>query len=82
VADTSLGNKNVYHEIGYLMGLNRGGGLAQDNFILVHNTEMAGSDFNKDVGFNLKAHQVLVAKGTEELRTQLKGQIEVYYGLV
>jgi hypothetical protein len=81
VADTTLGNKNVYHEIGYLMGLNQGEGNEQDNFILVHNTDMANSDFDRDVGFNLKAHQILVAKGTDDLRTQLTAQIETYYGL-
>ncbi len=81
VADTSLGNKNVYHEIGYLMGLNKGGGGEQNNFILVHNGEMVESNFDKDVGFNLKAYQVLTAKGTDDLRTQLKMQIETYYGL-
>lgn len=81
LADLSLGNKNVYHEIGYLMGLNKGGKHKQDNFILLHNKRMTGSKFNKDVGFNLKAHQVLIADGTDDLRSQLKKQIEKYYHL-
>ena len=81
VADLSLGNKNVYHEIGYLMGLNKSGEHKQDNFILVHNKQMDASDFKKDVGFNLKAHQVLIADGTDDLRNQLKKQIEKYYNL-
>ena len=63
------------------MGLNKGGEHKQDNFILVHNKQMAGSDFKKDVGFNLKAHQALIADGTDDLRNQLKKQIEKYYNL-
>ena len=82
VADISLGNKNVYHEMGYLMGLNKNSGLAQNNFILVHNSEIKDSDFDKDVGFNMKVYQVLVANGTDDLRNQLKRQIETYYGLI
>ena len=81
VADLSLGNKNVYHEIGYLMGLNQGSNQKQDNFILVHNKQMDKSDFDKDVGFNISSYQVLTTNGTEQLRTQLKCQIEKYYGL-
>jgi hypothetical protein len=59
----------------------KGGGFMQDNFILIHNKAIVGCDFNKDVGFNLKAFQVLAANGTDDLRTQLKTQIETYFGL-
>jgi len=40
LADISLGNKNVYHEIGYLMGLNKGSNKPQDNFILFYNDKV------------------------------------------
>ncbi len=37
IADISHQNGNVYHEIGYLMGLNQGKGLEHKNFILIKN---------------------------------------------
>ncbi|MDD1620460.1 MAG: hypothetical protein LUQ11_03180 [Methylococcaceae bacterium] len=36
IADLSGGNKNIYHEIGFLMGLNQGQGLPHENFLLLH----------------------------------------------
>lgn len=81
LADISLGNKNVYHEIGYLMGLNKGQNKHQDNFILFHNSEVSGANFNKDHGFNIKTYQVLVAQDTNELRRQVLDQIKTYYNL-
>ncbi len=81
IADLSLGNKNVYHEIGYLMGANKGAGLSQDNFILVHNKSISGSDFSKDVGFNIKSFQVLTADDTNDLREKVKTQLEIFYNL-
>jgi hypothetical protein len=80
IADLSLGNKNVYHEIGYLMGLNQGKLKGQNNFILIQNTETKSSDFGKDVGFNLNHFKVLTVDGTNDLREQLKDEIKKYYG--
>ncbi|MBB6214539.1 hypothetical protein HNQ80_000622 [Anaerosolibacter carboniphilus] len=82
IADLSLGNKNVYHEIGYLMGLNQGYERGHDNFILVHNKGIPGAAFEKDVGFNIKDFKVLTVSSTNELRNQLKVQIKRYYGLL
>lgn len=83
IADLTMGNKNVYHEIGYLMGMNIGKERKQDNFIFVHNTSVSeNADFSKDVGFNLKAHKVLKVSDTNTLRANLKIQIEKYYQLV
>ena len=70
-----------YHELGYLMGVNEGAGLKQDNFILVHNKQTSENGFDSDVGFNIKTFQVLTADGTNELRTKIKEQIEIYYSL-
>lgn len=81
IADLSLGNKNVYHEIGYLMGLNQGKLEKQNNFILLHNKETANSDFNKDVGFNLKEHTILITNDTNDLREKIKEQIKIYYSI-
>lgn len=34
IADLTQSNKNVYHEVGFLMGLNQGRGEPHENFIL------------------------------------------------
>lgn len=82
LADITLGNKNVYHEIGYLMGLNKGAEKPQDNFILLHNKKVAKAEFDKDHGFNIKTYQVLLADGTNDLRNKIKEQVKKYYHLV
>ncbi|MEZ5710092.1 MAG: DNA sulfur modification protein DndB [Blastomonas sp.] len=79
IADLSGGNKNVHHEIGYLMGLNRGNGLADENFLLVHNEQMG--DPAKDIGFNLAGIKQLRVKDTNGLREDVKKQVELFYGL-
>ena len=53
IADLSQGNKNVYHEVGYMMGLNRGKGQAQANFILVAR-DRPEDKLEMKMGFNLK----------------------------
>ena len=79
IADLTCGNKNVYHEIGYLMGLNQGKGLKHENFLLLHNGGIG--DAKSDVGFNLTAIKQLRVDDTNSLREQVKRQIAVYYGL-
>ncbi|EKO3437244.1 TPA: hypothetical protein ACOJPC_004169 [Vibrio fluvialis] len=79
IADLTCGNKNVYHEIGYLMGLNQGKGLKHENFLLLHNGGI--SDAKADVGFNLTAIKQLRVNDTNSLREQVKRQIAVFYGL-
>lgn len=79
IADLTLGNKNVYHEIGYLMGLNQGKGLQHENFLLLHNGGVG--DAQTDVGFNLAAIKQLRVNDTNELREKVKQQIAVFYGL-
>ena len=81
IADLSLGNKNVYHEIGYLMGLNQGKLEKQNNFILLHNKKTANSDFDTDVGFNLKGLTILKTDDTNDLRKKIEEQIKIYYGI-
>jgi len=80
IADLTCGNKNVYHEIGYLMGLNQGKGLKHENFLLLHNGGIG--DAKADVGFNLTAIKQLRVSDTNTLREQVKRQIAVFYGLV
>lgn len=79
IADLSGGNKNVHHEIGYLMGLNRGRGLSNDNFLLVHN-EGVGPPAT-DIGFNLAGIKQLRTNDTNTLREEVKQQIAIFYGL-
>lgn len=79
IADLSGGNKNVHHEIGYLMGLNRGSGLNNENFLLVHNEQMG--DPAEDIGFNLAGIKQLRVKDTNGLREDVKKQVELFYGL-
>ncbi len=79
IADLTKGNKNVYHEIGYLMGLNQGKGLSHENFILIHNSGIGKSQ--DDIGFNLVSIKQLRVSDSNALRQDLIEQIKIYYGL-
>lgn len=79
IADLTCGNKNVYHEIGYLMGLNQGKGLKHENFLLLHNGAIG--DSKADIGFNLTSIKQLRVNDTNSLREEVKRQIAVFYGL-
>jgi DNA-sulfur modification-associated len=79
IADLSGGNKNVHHEIGYIMGLNKGRGLQNENFLLVHN-EAVGKPAD-NIGFNLAGIKQLRTKDTNTLRETVKKQIAIFYGL-
>ncbi|RYE41451.1 MAG: hypothetical protein EOP24_36820 [Hyphomicrobiales bacterium] len=81
IADLTFGNRNVYHEIGYLMGLNRGKGLAQDNFVLIADKKTRGNELETDIGFNLKSWQQLRFHSTRQLEEALTESIEIFYGL-
>ena len=81
IADLTFGNRNVYHEIGYLMGLNRGKGLEQDNFILIADKKTRGDELENDIGFNLKSWQQLRFESTRQLEEGLTKSLETYYRL-
>ncbi len=81
IADLTFGNRNVYHEIGYLMGLNRGKGLEQDNFILIADKNARGEELESDIGFNLKSWQQLRFESTRQLEERLTESLETYYQL-
>lgn len=81
IADLTFGNRNVYHEIGYLMGLNRGKGQGQDNFILIADQKTRGAELESDIGFNLKSWQQLRFASTRQLEEALTESIEIFYGL-
>jgi hypothetical protein len=79
IADLTHGNKNVYQEIGYLMGLNQGKGLAHENFLLVHNASIG--DVKRDIGFNIAGIKQLRLSDTNALREAVKEQVSKFYGL-
>ena len=81
IADLTFGNRKVYHEIGYLMSLNRGKGLEQDNFILIADKKTRGDELESDIGFNLKSWQQLRFKSTRQLEVKLTKSLEAYYRL-
>lgn len=80
IADISHQNGNVYHEIGYLMGLNQGKGLEQKNFILIKN-DNPPFDANQ-VGFNLTDIKQIRFKDTLKLKVDLVEALKIYYQLV
>ena len=79
VADLTAGNKNVYHEVGLLMGLNQARQKAHDNFLLLHNSSVG--DVSKDFGFNIADFKQLRLSDTHSIGQQVKKQIAIYYGL-
>lgn len=79
IADLTQGNKNVYHEVGFMMGLNKGRGGQQDNFILIADQNKLSGD--KDIGFNLRAWQQLRFPDTLELVKMLIHSLEKFYRL-
>lgn len=79
IADLTQGNKNVYHEVGFMMGLNKGRGGEQNNFILIaDNTKLKG---DADIGFNLRAWQQLRFNQPLELVGKLVDAMEEFYRL-
>lgn len=77
IADLTTENINVYHELGFLMGLNQGRDKTQENFILL---EQNGKE-DSNVGFNIRAYQQLRFNDTLELKNKLIESLEAYYKL-
>ena len=79
IADLTAGNKNVYHEVGLMMGLNQARHKAHDNFLLLHNGNVG--DVGKDFGFNIADFKQLRLSDTHSIGQAVKRQIAIYYGL-
>ncbi len=79
IADLSDGNKNVYHEIGFLMGLNQGRTAVQDNFILLADNSKVQSD--AAIGFNLRHWQQIRFADHLQLKNDLISSLEKQFGL-
>jgi len=81
IADLSSSNINVYHEIGYAMGIARARGI-EPSVILLYKTN---TEFNKDtdvdkfIGFNLRSTSQLRFTTDEELTGGLTKWLEVYF---
>lgn len=79
IADLTQGNKNVYHEVGFLMGLNQGRTAEQDNFILLADNKQIRSD--AAIGFNLRHWQQVRFDDTLDLKTKLIAALEAHFQL-
>ena len=78
IADLTQGNKNVYHEVGYMMGLNQGKTGLQENFILIADSSLVK---DADIGFNLRPWQQCRFANTLELEEKLTKSLETFYEL-
>ena len=79
IADLTQGNKNVYHEVGFMMGLNKGRGGEQNNFILIADQNKVKED--KDIGFNLRPWQQLRFTSDLDLVQKLVNSFEEHFSL-
>jgi hypothetical protein len=79
IADLTHGNKNVYHEVGFLMGLNQGRTAQQDNFILLADNKQIQSD--AAIGFNLRHWQQVRFDDTLDLKTKLVAAMVQHFRL-
>ena len=85
IADLSSANINVYHEIGYAMGVAQAQNM-KPNIILLYKEN---TDFNKEppkdvdkfVGFNLRNLAQLRFKDYDQLVNGLVERLEKHYGL-
>lgn len=78
IADLTQSNKNVYHEVGFLMGLNQGRGEPHENFILIADATKVE---DKTIGFNLRAWQQIRFGDTLQLTKMLVSSLEQHFEL-
>jgi hypothetical protein len=76
IADLTKSNPNVYHEVGYLMGLSRQKRQRKINLILICNTNFTQFE---DIGFNIRNHKILGFRDTNQLKEPLKSEIINFY---
>lgn len=78
IADLTKDNINVYHEVGYLMGLHRMRSKRKINLILICNTTVHPT-FPGNIGFNIRNHKILPFADTNKLKQSLKEEIVSFY---
>lgn len=79
IADLTYTNPNVYHEVGYLMGLNKGLNKSKLNLLMICNT--AKTEIPGDIGFNIRNHKIIGFEDTDDLKEPLKEEIYKHYFL-
>lgn len=79
IVDISKHNGNVYHELGYMMGLNQAKGIGQENFIIIKSNDQKFKD--DKVGFNITSIKQLRFDDTLELVRMIKESLKKYYNL-
>lgn len=79
IADLTQSNKNVYNEVGFLMGLNQGRGEPHENFILIADASQVKD--NNTIGFNLRAWQQVRFNDTLDLTRKLVDSLEQHFEL-
>jgi hypothetical protein len=78
IADLTMNNPNVYHEVGYLMGINRLRTKRKLNLLLICNTTVH-KDFPSNIGFNIRNHKILPFEDTNKLKDPLKTEVFNFY---
>lgn len=81
IADLTQGNKNVYHEVGFLMGLNQGRSAPQDNLILLVDARHIREKSEASIGFNLRHWQQIRFNDTLDLTQKLRTALEAHFNL-
>ncbi|MDO7854668.1 hypothetical protein [Hymenobacter convexus] len=77
IADLTYKNANVYHEVGYLMGLAQQNTQPTPNLLFICNTY--GTKGPQDIGFNLRDFSVITFRDTIDLAPELGRHIRACY---
>jgi hypothetical protein len=76
IADLTFSNPNVYHEIGYIMGMAQHTKGASPSLLLLCNERLTPLS---TVGFNIRGYHIIAFKDTRELKPKLRKQLEACY---
>jgi hypothetical protein len=79
IADLTHMNPNVYHEVGYLMGLNKALNKNKLNLLMICNTSKTA--IPGDIGFNIRNHKIIGFEDTDDLKEPLKEELYKHYFL-